>query len=155
MTKQEFLETMRMSLNGKVSSSLVMENLRYYEDYINVEIRKGRDESEVLNELGDPRLIARTIAQTCGAEGGQATEYKGNRAWREGQDEGYRPGGHVRQFFLKVLFRVPMWVWLILLLLIVTVILGVVFSVIGAILPVLLPIVLVLFLVKVFRDWIN
>ena len=155
MTKQKFLEMMRLSLNGKVSSSLVMENLRYYEDYINVEIRKGRDESEVLNELGDPRLIARTIAQTSGMESDQSTDFKGNRAWQEAQDAGYRPGGHARQFFLKVLFRVPMWVWLILLLLIVTVILGVVFSVIGAILPVLLPIVLVLLLVKVFRDWIN
>ena len=46
MTKQEFLEMMRLALNGKVSSGAVMENLRYYEDYINMEVRKGKKEEE-------------------------------------------------------------------------------------------------------------
>ena len=40
MTKQEFLEKLRVALSGRVASSLIMENLRYYEDYINTEIRK-------------------------------------------------------------------------------------------------------------------
>ncbi|MCI9141633.1 MAG: DUF1700 domain-containing protein [Lachnospiraceae bacterium] len=153
MTKQEFLEMMRLALNGKVSSGLIMENLRYYEDYINIEVRKGRSEEEVLAELGDPRLLARTIAETSGAGDGQSAEYT-DRV-RHGGSEEYRPRGRARQLYLKVLSRVPLWVWLILLLLIVVVILSVVFSIIGAILPVLLPIVLVLILVKAFRDWIN
>ncbi len=152
MTKQEFLERMRQALNGKVSSGLVMENLRYYEEYINVEIRKGRSEEEVLNELGDPRLLARTIAETSSETNGQTAEHADTGYGADGE---YGRLSRTRQFFLKILFKIPMWGWLILLLVIVAVILSAVFSVISAVLPVLLPIVAVLFLVKVFRDWIN
>ena len=68
MNKQEFVDRLRMALNGRVSPGLVMDNVNYYEDYINTEIRKGRTEEEVLESLGDPRLIARTIIQTNGGD---------------------------------------------------------------------------------------
>ena len=66
MNKQDFIDRLRMALNGRVSPGLVMDNVNYYEDYINTEVRKGRTEEEVLESLGDPRLIARTIIQTNG-----------------------------------------------------------------------------------------
>ena len=68
MNKQEFVDRLRMALNGRVSPGLVMDNVNYYQDYINTEIRKGRTEEEVLESLGDPRLIARTIIQTNGGD---------------------------------------------------------------------------------------
>ena len=71
MNKQEFIDRLRAALNGRVSPNLVTENVNYYEDYINTEIRKGRTEEEVLETLGDPRLIARTIIETNG-KGGQS-----------------------------------------------------------------------------------
>ena len=46
---------------GKVAA-----HVRYYEDYIRHEMNRGRSEQEVLEELGDPRLIARTILETSG-----------------------------------------------------------------------------------------
>ena len=42
MNKQEFVDRLRMALNGRVSPGLVMDNVNYYQDYINTEIRKGR-----------------------------------------------------------------------------------------------------------------
>ena len=42
MNKQEFLEKLRLALNGKVAAGVVTENLKFYEDYINTEIRKGK-----------------------------------------------------------------------------------------------------------------
>ena len=71
MNKQDFIDRLRMALNGRVSPGLVMDNVNYYEDYINTEIRKGRTEEEVLESLGDPRLIARTIIQTNGGDNRQ------------------------------------------------------------------------------------
>ena len=38
--------------------------LRYYDDYIRSERQKGRSEADIMEELGDPRLIARTILDT-------------------------------------------------------------------------------------------
>lgn len=40
MNKQDFIDRLRMALNGRVSPGLVMDNVNYYEDYINT--RSGR-----------------------------------------------------------------------------------------------------------------
>lgn len=63
MTKREFLETLGKILNRELSEAEVQDNLRYYESYISQEIANGKTEEQVLTELGDPRLIARTILQ--------------------------------------------------------------------------------------------
>lgn len=61
MTRKQFMEELRSSLEGMVSSYVVQENLNYYESYINDQIRNGKTEQEVLEQLGSPRLIARSI----------------------------------------------------------------------------------------------
>ena len=136
MNKQEFVDRLRMALNGRVSPGLVMDNVNYYQDYINTEIRKGRTEEEVLESLGDPRLIARTIIQTNGGDNrsGYRNTVYGNGEYREAAGQN---------------------VWLILGILVVVLIFGAVFSVLSFLAPVLIPIVVVLFLVKLFRDWLN
>ncbi len=65
MTKEEFLSEFRSALTGSVSSSLINENMNYYEDYINTELRKGRTEEDIFQELGNPRLLARTVIETA------------------------------------------------------------------------------------------
>ena len=108
MNKQEFVDRLRMALNGRVSPGLVMDNVNYYQDYINTEIRKGRTEEEVLESLGDPRLIARTIIQTNGGDNrsGYRNTVYGNGEYREAagqnvhrsyteEDDGY--GTHQRK----------------------------------------------------------
>ncbi len=61
MTQREFLDTLKRALNGQVPPHVVTENLNYYDTYIYDEIQKGRLWRDVLEELGDPRLLARTI----------------------------------------------------------------------------------------------
>ena len=57
MTRQEFLETLRRKLNGRLSAAEVEDNIRYYDGYISREMTKGRSETEVLSDLGEPDLI--------------------------------------------------------------------------------------------------
>lgn len=66
MTKQQFLEELREALNGEVPVNVMMDSYGYYSNYIDEEMRDGRSEQEVLEELGKPMLIARSIiaAQT-------------------------------------------------------------------------------------------
>lgn len=66
MNQQIFLENLREALYGKIGGSELAEHMRYYENYIRQETAGGRSEQEVLEELGDPRLIARTILETSG-----------------------------------------------------------------------------------------
>ena len=152
MNKQEFVDRLRMALNGRVSPGLVMDNVNYYQDYINTEIRKGRTEEEVLESLGDPRLIARTIIQTNGGDNrsGYRNTVYGNGEYREAagqnvhrsyteEDDGY--GTHQSKVG-NVLAKLPGWVWLILGILVVVLIFGAVFSVLSFLAPVLIPLML-------------
>lgn len=156
MTKQEFLNKLRISLNGKVSPGVVAENINYYEDYINSEIRKGRTEAEVLASLGDPRLIARTIAETNGMENGscQASE---DTDYREYEQKGYGGSSFYGQQEKKNgrVFKVPGWVWVLVSVLSVILLISLFFSILSFLMPIILPILLVVFLVKLFRDWLN
>lgn len=138
MDKQEFLDKLRLALNGRVGSEKVAETLKYYEEYISAEVRMGRSEEDVMGALGDPRLIARTIIET---DGGQAADTAGRQ----------RDAGEVQHNIPTV----PGWVWLIVMLVVVVVILSVVFRIISFFMPVILIILVVSFLVKFFRDWFN
>ena len=61
MTRREFLEDIRESLEPEVSSAVLQENMKYYNDYFDEEIRKGRTEDEIISDLGDPWALAKTI----------------------------------------------------------------------------------------------
>lgn len=76
MNTGEFLNRLEDALRGKVSNQVIEANLQYYRDYITGEIRKGRTEEQVMDDLGDPRLIARTIIETQGGSGAGAGKRK-------------------------------------------------------------------------------
>jgi len=64
MDRETFLRELRIALQGQISQVKVNENLAYYENYIIEQSRKGRTEEQVIEELGNPRLIAKTIIDT-------------------------------------------------------------------------------------------
>lgn len=85
MNKNEFLEGLREALSRNVPPAVVQEQLQYYGDYIRTEVQNGRSEEEVMAELGDPRLIARTIEDTTpGAEDGAYEPYHGGSRFGNG-----------------------------------------------------------------------
>ncbi len=69
MTKEQFLHDLTVQLNLNVSDQVIHEQLAYYDNYIASEMQKGRKESEVIEELGSPRLLAKTIIETAEAAG--------------------------------------------------------------------------------------
>ncbi|WP_455716913.1 DUF1700 domain-containing protein [Anaerosporobacter sp.] len=64
MTKEEFIKDLRESLYTEIPSIEIENNVRYYSEYIDNQLRSGRTIDQVMGELGDPRLIARTIIET-------------------------------------------------------------------------------------------
>lgn len=138
MTRFEFSHQLRKALSGRISHKLVNENVAYYENYIDAEIKKGRSEKEILEKLGDPRLIAKTIIGTAGTE---------NMLYGEEASEKNKGGS----FSGKVL-HLPLWIGLLLLLLVVLVVFKIVGLVLGALLPFLIPVVLIYLLIRYFRD---
>lgn len=165
MNKQEFIDKLRSALSGRIPPGQVMENVNYYEDYINSQIRMGRPEREVLESLGDPRLIAKTILAATGSSQ-ESTVYEDMGRYHGGtgyQEEGYRGSAYRREEgpYDKGMYgkeksgRMPKWFWIVFSILIMMLVLGVILSVLSFLLPIVLPILVVLFLVKLFRDWLN
>lgn len=64
MNKKEFLDILYEQLSGQMLEGNVAAHVQYYRNYIEDAVTQGRTETEVLNELGDPRLIARTLLDT-------------------------------------------------------------------------------------------
>lgn len=83
MTRDMFLQELRIALQGRIPQVQVNEQLRYYENYIIEESRKGRTEEDVMVSLGSPRLIAKTIVQMSGEaayqDGQEEEPYKGTK----------------------------------------------------------------------------
>lgn len=65
MSRTEFLQGLKSELEGRVPYSVIQENLRYYDSYIMEEAAKGQTEDEVIESLGGPRIIARTIVDAA------------------------------------------------------------------------------------------
>lgn len=63
MTRQEFLDMLRKALNRELEAAEVEENIRFYDQYIREQVAQGKAETQVTEQLGDPRLIAKTILQ--------------------------------------------------------------------------------------------
>ena len=73
MTKKGFLEKLKTALDSNLSDAAVQEQIAFYKQYIEDEVRKGRSEEEVVKELGDPWAIARTIIDSAEIRGGTGT----------------------------------------------------------------------------------
>ncbi len=61
MNKEEFLNILRNSLSGEVTNEIIEQNVRYYDGYISAQTLE--EEVEIIDRLGDPRLIAKTIIE--------------------------------------------------------------------------------------------
>lgn len=90
MTKQEFLSELREALEGNIPLDNVEENIRFYDNYFQ---ESSRSEREVCEELGDPRLIARTIMDSFAASKGAMADYYTEQARSEFSREEKRHSG--------------------------------------------------------------
>lgn len=156
MNRQEFVDRLKISLSGKVSPALVEENARYYEDYINTQVRLGEAEEDVLEGLGDPRLIARSIVA---AENVRTGNGNAQQAYADREESEERQGGP--RHFLHV-SNLPAWALPVLaggILLLFLVVLGLIFRLVLHMLAWLWPLIaiamIVLFFIKLFRDWLH
>ena len=151
MTKQEFISDLREALEGNIPLQNVEENIRFYEEYF----RSSPDsEQKVCEELGDPRLIARTIIDSFTASKGSMAGYYTEQARSEfsreeraqSMNQERESYGQEEEKWYDKLFRI--------------LILGVILLVVGAVLIFLLkvavyvviPVLVILLLVKILSD---
>lgn len=147
MDRTEFINRLQRALAGGLSSSLVAENVRYYQDYIDTEVRKGRSEAEVLVSLGDPRLLAKSIIEankSAGYIGGTNQNYDEETQEEDGRTQGSRTSSGV--------IRVPGWLVILIVVVIALLIIGMIFSLISFMAPVIIPVLIVVLIYQFLRN---
>ena len=147
MDRIEFIKQLRIALSGVVNHIVIEDNVRYYEDYIDMEMRKGKTEEQVLSELGNPRLIAKTIIETNKAAGSETEEYSENSTYENNaesrQSARGNSGVHV--------FGLPLWLVGVLTVILLFMLFTLVTTTLFALLPYLLPIILIFVVIRIIR----
>lgn len=152
MNRSEFLHKLQEALENDLDGSVVKENVSYYDNYIRNEIRNGKTEKEVMDMLGDPWIIARTIIGSY--ENGQSfgsysyTEEPDHIRYEE-EGRKQKTGNPYLHFFgidtwwKKLCFFLGIIVAVVLLLAVIT-------GVIRLLLPLAVPIVLIILFLRMF-----
>lgn len=150
MTRYEFLQKLQGELGGKIDASAVQEQVNYYDQYIREEIGRGRSEAEVLEELGDPWAIARTILDTSENEEfvKENTSYEARRT----SGNGKKSRGNSARVHI---FGFDCWWKKLLLVLgiigIIMVIVGVVGGIISLLAPIVVPIAVIWLVIHMIK----
>ena len=143
MYHNKFLSSLREALEGNMSEQAIKDNIQYYKTYIEDEVKKGRTEKEVIEELGDPWIIAKTLIESPSGE----QTYEGTVEDNVNRYEEQQNKVHI--------FGLDTWWKKLLLILIVlgfgfligTLLVGVV----RLVLPILIPFLAFMFLIKLFK----
>ncbi len=149
MSRAEFIEKLQRALAGGLNSGQVAENVRYYQEYIDCEVSKGRREEEVIAQLGDPRLLAKSIIEANKRAG---TSYGSNREYDEEvapDRQGWSADGQMPQGKRIML---PGWLVMLIVTVVVILFIGIVTSLLSIFAPVILVALVVVLIVKVFQS---
>ncbi|MBR6615814.1 MAG: DUF1700 domain-containing protein [Lachnospiraceae bacterium] len=87
MSKEEFLRELEEALAGDVPEAVIRDNVSYYGSYLSQEMAKGRSVEEIVGEIGEPFIIAKTIIEHCEASGECAGD-GGYGNYQESYDDG-------------------------------------------------------------------
>lgn len=100
VNRAEFLSILRESLEGNMPKEDVEANLRYYRDYF---AQSEHSDKEVCEELGDPRLIAKSLIYMA-SKGSDANQYMDQARSEYSQTYG-ETYGHETENGISKLFR--------------------------------------------------
>ena len=145
MNKEAFIDTLRRALYGKVSDYELTDHVRYYEDYIQSQVRSGRDEQQVLDELGDPRLIARTLLDTD-VDNGQLDYEEYSTYSDDAQNTQSSSRNHVH------VWRFDTWYSKLLGVVILLIVVFLLFHILVAVIPFFAVLALILFIVSLIKN---
>ena len=149
MTKQEFLESLSRHLQGQIPEAQVLENVDYYRSYIEREIAAGKSEGEVMDSLGDPWLIAKTLIDT------QKQSTQGNRTvyeYDQGYEEDDMPGNSQTVFQKKRRLDLTTWYGKPIVIAAAGLVIFLLITIMSILIPIVLCLAVIGFIIKFFRS---
>ena len=159
MNKEEFLQELSEALAGDVPESVIRDNISYYGSYLTQEMAKGRTVDEIVREIGEPFILAKTIIEHCEASG----ECSGDDGYQDHSysesGRGYEQSGQQSPFSNMRYIDLNKWYWKLAAVLVLFFTVSLVFRIIGGILallfrfagPILMIYLIIWFLKKMKR----
>ena len=145
MNRAEFLDTLRSQLSGQMHEGKVAAHVRYYEDYIQSQVRSGRNEQDVLTELGDPRLIARTLLDTDVDDGQE--DYAEYSTYSENAGDTENVSGNYTR-----VWRFDTWYSKLLSIVLLLIIVFLLFHILVAVIPFFAVLAVILFIISLIKN---
>ena len=155
MSKTEFLDILYNQLSGRMPEGNVAAHVQYYRNYIEDKQQKGRTETDILNDLGDPRLIARTLLDTeVGAGNPQngstySAIYNEADSYYNKYDSSDSARGHVKKHSFKL--DLSTWYGKVAVILIAAVVLLLLVTILGILIPVVIVAGVIMYIVSQFH----
>lgn len=161
MSKEEFLQELREALAGDVPEAVIRDNMNYYSSYLSQESAKGRSVEEIVAEIGEPFIVAKTIIESYEA-GGERTEGPGYGSYHETYTEdanrtknwnqrAQKPYSHMHYIDLNK------WYWKVLGIVILFLVMSLIFNIIGGIFALLIqfagPLMILFLLILFIRNF--
>lgn len=141
MTKREFLEELKEVLSEQLPQNQVAEHVSYYMNYIEEQKQNESSEEEVLDMLGDPRLIARTILDTA-PNSRENQNYFYEETTQDVQSEGKKKG---------LSGKAKKYVYIGIAIAVIFLIISLITTLLSFLLPILLPVILIFVVISIVR----
>ena len=147
MMKEKIKKKLQHELSSELDPNKVQENIRYYAQYIQEEINKGKTESEVLEMLGDPWVLSKTIID---AQDGTDEEvvYEAQRYEYRNREQELNDNPKTKVFMVS---RWRVILTLLGVLLLIFAVLSLITGLIGLLLPVIIPILIVVLIIRLIQ----
>ena len=155
MSKTEFLDILYNQLSGRMPEGNVAAHVQYYRNYIEDKQQKGRTETDILNDLGDPRLIARTLLDTEVGVGNPQNGSTYSAIYNEADsyynkyDSSDSARGHVKKHSFKL--DLSTWYGKVAVILIAAVVLLLLVTILGVLIPVMIVAGVIMYIVSQLR----
>lgn len=156
MTRSEFLEKLKTALGNDLSGAIIQENVNYYNNYISEEVDRGRSEEEVIDELGDPWVLAQTIIDSAEGRNTVNTGYEKDYDYDSDRDDYGNDYGRQQRSDRRVYsFGFGSWWQKLLFLLgivgVIMIVVAVISGLISLLAPLVIPVAIIIIILRLFR----
>lgn len=150
MKRREFISELKKALENDLNKEQIQAQVNYYNSYIDDEVKSGRDERTVIDELGDPFAIARNIiVMEPNEEDCRDGRSESSDETQSLNKERRSTNGKSVQWSMNS--KWGCWITLIVIILIIVGILFALFGLVQLLWPILIPLILILFVYNFFK----
>ncbi len=145
MRSSDFLLQLKKALENELSADRVQENIEYYKNYMKEEMKNGKSEREVLDMLGDPWAIAKTILMEEKMSGGQE-RINSDKTWNNQEQVGEKQNVHV--FGLDTWWKKAAVIAGVIV--VIMIVMSLILGVLSIVLPIVIPVILIVTILNIF-----